>query len=183
MSDVTYDALKKRIAELEAALEKQEAIKKDDAKWMMAYHQWCVMNGCPPSSSNLIAALDALVDTRHMGEKTYWYLKPDGPEAADRIAKLETHLEERKMSSGLVWCICSEADDRIKELNARIAELETALATARRDGMEEAAKIAADYETVAYQHGNLPISDPNECAAQAAREIATSIRAALGEEK
>lgn len=127
MNEVTYDALKRRIAELEAALEKQEAITKDDAKWMMAYHQWCVMNGCPPSSSNLIAAIDALVDTRHMGEKTYWYLKPDGPEAADRIAKLETHLEERKMSSGLVWCICSEADDRIKELNARIAELETAL--------------------------------------------------------
>lgn len=60
MSEVTYDALKRRIAELEEALEKQEAITKEDAKWMMAYHQWCVMNGCPPSSSNLIAARDAL---------------------------------------------------------------------------------------------------------------------------
>lgn len=135
MSEVTYDALKRRIAELEEALEKQEAIRKEDAKWMMAYHQWCVMNGCPPSSSNLIAALDALIDKRHMGEKTYWYLKPDGPEAADRIAKLETHLEERKMSSGLVWCICSEADDRIKELNARIAELQLALKAVHRHAM------------------------------------------------
>lgn len=49
-----------RIAELEEALQKQEAITKEDVKWMMAYHQWCVMNGCPPSSSNLIAAHDAL---------------------------------------------------------------------------------------------------------------------------
>lgn len=49
-----------RIEELEEALQKQEAITKEDVKWMMAYHQWCVMNGCPPSSSNLIAAHDAL---------------------------------------------------------------------------------------------------------------------------
>ena len=60
MSEVTYDALRKRIAELEEALQKQEAITKEDVKWMMAYHQWCVMNGCPPSSSDLIAAHDAL---------------------------------------------------------------------------------------------------------------------------
>lgn len=65
----------------------------------------------------------------------------------------------------------------------RIAELKAALANARQEGMEEAAKIAADYEIVAYQHGNLPISDPNECAAQAAREIAASIRNAMAERK
>ena len=62
--------------------------------------------------------------------------------------------------------------------DAEITRLRAGLATARREGMEEAAKIAADFETVAYQHGNLPADDPHECAAQAAREIAASIRAA-----
>jgi hypothetical protein len=66
---------------------------------------------------------------------------------------------------------------------AEITRLRAELATARREGMEEAAKIAADFETVAYQHGNLPANDPHECAAQTAREIAASIRAAAGEGK
>ena len=66
---------------------------------------------------------------------------------------------------------------------AEITSLRAALATARREEMEEAARIAADFETVAYQHGNLPADDPHECAAQAAREIAASIRAAAKEEK
>ena len=41
-------------------IEKLEAVTKDDAKWLAAYHQWCTMNGCAPSSSDLIAASKAL---------------------------------------------------------------------------------------------------------------------------
>ena len=41
-------------------IEKLEAVTKDDAKWLAAYHQWCKMNGCAPSSSDLIAASKAL---------------------------------------------------------------------------------------------------------------------------
>lgn len=90
----------------------------------------------------------------------------------------------------------------IEAQTAEIARLRAALATARRegmaeikqdtdelieqgrqDGMEQAAQIAEDFETVAYQHGNLPANDPHECAAQAAREIAAAIRAAAKEGK
>ena len=41
-------------------IEKLEAVTKDDAKWLAAYHKWCAMNGCAPSSSDLIAARKAL---------------------------------------------------------------------------------------------------------------------------
>jgi len=41
-------------------IEKLEAVTKDDAKWMAAYHKWCEMNGCAPSSSDLITARKAL---------------------------------------------------------------------------------------------------------------------------
>jgi hypothetical protein len=41
-------------------IEKLEAVTKDDAKWLAAYHKWCEMNGCAPSSSDLIAARKAL---------------------------------------------------------------------------------------------------------------------------
>jgi hypothetical protein len=51
-----------------------------------------------------------------------------------------------------------------------------AIATARREGMEEAAQMAADFETVFYQR-TMPANDPHECAARAAREIAAAIRA------
>ena len=44
----------------ETRIEKLEAVTKDDAKWLAAYHQWCKMNGCAPSSSDLIAASKAL---------------------------------------------------------------------------------------------------------------------------
>ena len=37
---------------------------------------------------------------------------------------------------------------------------------ARHDALEEAAQRAAHYERMAYQHGNLPVDDPHECAAQ-----------------
>jgi len=43
-------------------IEKLEAVTRDDAKWLAAYHQWCKMNGCAPSSSDLIAASEALND-------------------------------------------------------------------------------------------------------------------------
>ena len=41
-------------------IEKLEAVTKDDAKWLAAYHKWCEMNGCAPSSSDLISARKAL---------------------------------------------------------------------------------------------------------------------------
>ena len=63
------DDLVKRLRELagrydEAAerIEKLEAVTKDDAKWLAAYHKWCEMNGCAPSSSDLIIARKALED-------------------------------------------------------------------------------------------------------------------------
>jgi hypothetical protein len=41
-------------------IEKLEAVTKDDARWLAAYHKWCEMNGCAPSSSDLITARKAL---------------------------------------------------------------------------------------------------------------------------
>jgi len=41
-------------------IEKLVAGTKDDARWLAAYHKWCEMNGCAPSSSDLIAARKAL---------------------------------------------------------------------------------------------------------------------------
>ena len=41
-------------------IEKLEAVTKDDAKWLATYHKWCEMNGCAPSSSDLISARTAL---------------------------------------------------------------------------------------------------------------------------
>ena len=51
---------------IEAAdrIEKLEAVTKDDAKWLAAYHKWCEMNGCAPSSSDLISARKALEDSQ-----------------------------------------------------------------------------------------------------------------------
>ena len=47
---------------LEAAWEIERLLRnaKSDAQWMAAYHKWCEMNGCPPASSDLIAARAAL---------------------------------------------------------------------------------------------------------------------------
>ena len=48
---------------LEAAadrIETLESVTKDDAKWLATYHKWCEMNGCAPSSSDLISARKAL---------------------------------------------------------------------------------------------------------------------------
>lgn len=77
---------------------------------------------------------------------------------------------------------------RIKELEAQVAQLErlcslaeiarlrAAIATARNDALDAVLARLEDYERGAYQHGNLPYMDPQECAAQAAREIAASIQ-------
>ena len=48
------------IEEAADRIEKLEAVTKDDAKWLATYHKWCEMNGCAPSSSDLIAARKAL---------------------------------------------------------------------------------------------------------------------------
>jgi hypothetical protein len=41
-------------------IEKLESVTKDDAKWLAAYHKWCEMHECAPSSSDLVAARKAL---------------------------------------------------------------------------------------------------------------------------
>jgi hypothetical protein len=48
------------IDKLEARIETLESVMKDDARWLAAYHKWCEMNGCAPSSSDLITARKAL---------------------------------------------------------------------------------------------------------------------------
>lgn len=72
---------------------------------------------------------------------------------------------------------CLDAADLIEAQATEITRLRAALATARREGMDEAARIADAFEVVTHLHG--PWSDVgHECAAQAAREIAAAIRAA-----
>jgi len=70
----------------------------------------------------------------------------------------------------------------IKTQAKEIEKLRAAPQSARRDALEEAAQIAAHYERMAYQRGDLPLGDPNECAAQVAREIEAAVRA-LGEKE
>ena len=56
-------AFKNKLAEIDQLkdrIEKLEAVTKDDAKWLATYHKWCEMNGCAPSSSDLISARKAL---------------------------------------------------------------------------------------------------------------------------
>ena len=55
--DVRYAA---GLRERDDRIEKLEAVTKDDAKWLATYHKWCEMNGCAPSSSDLISARKAL---------------------------------------------------------------------------------------------------------------------------
>ena len=67
MTDEVTDAIcfDMVVAQRDAArcrIEKLEAVTKDDAKWLAAYHKWCEMNGCAPSSSDLIIARKALED-------------------------------------------------------------------------------------------------------------------------
>ena len=67
MTDEVTDAIcfDMVVAQRDAArrrIEKLESVTKDDAKWLAAYHKWCEMNGCAPSSSDLISARKALED-------------------------------------------------------------------------------------------------------------------------
>ena len=57
--DVRYAA---GLRERDDRIEKLEDVIKDDAKWLATYHKWCEMNGCAPSSSDLISARKALED-------------------------------------------------------------------------------------------------------------------------
>lgn len=41
-------------------IERLESVVRDDAKQLAAYHKWCGMNGCAPSSSDLISARKAM---------------------------------------------------------------------------------------------------------------------------
>ena len=50
----------KRIEQLETENERLLANIKTDNMWFRAYHKWCEMNGCAPSSSDLSAARAAL---------------------------------------------------------------------------------------------------------------------------
>ena len=56
--------------------------------------------------------------------------------------------------------------------------LTAALDTVRNEALQEVLELVKGYEATAYQHGSLPV-DPHECAAQVAREIATSIEARM----
>ena len=68
---------------------------------------------------------------------TRWYINPDGPEAADRIEKLEAALDEAAFSQTLFDAVVGQrnkATDRIEKLEDelhhcfhRIEELQTAL--------------------------------------------------------
>ena len=58
--EVTFEYFKKQ----EERIKQLEAVTKDDAKWLAAYHKWCEMNGCAPSSSDLISARKALEDSQ-----------------------------------------------------------------------------------------------------------------------
>ena len=49
-----------RIEQLETENERLLANIKTDNMWFRAYHKWCEMNGCAPSSSDLSAARAAL---------------------------------------------------------------------------------------------------------------------------
>jgi len=85
--------------------------------------------------------------------------------------------------SGSTWRATEvDASNILRALAAERDALRAALQTARRNALKEAAKRAAHYERMAYHHGNLPVDDPHECAAQVAREIEASIRA-LGEKE
>ena len=80
----------------------------------------------------------------------------------------------------------AEVDARIAAAHKEwLAELnhdtDALMEQARESALEEAAQRAAHYERMAYQHGNLSVDDPHECAAQVAREIEASIRALKGE--
>jgi predicted component of type VI protein secretion system len=58
-ADVLFDAAD-LIEELQDEIERLLRNAKADAQWLAAYHKWCQMNGCAPSSRDLSIARDAL---------------------------------------------------------------------------------------------------------------------------
>ena len=62
-----YEAAHKAAEEIErlrAENERLLAVAQGDARMLAAYHQWCEMNGCAPSSSDLSAAFAALAEEK-----------------------------------------------------------------------------------------------------------------------
>ena len=68
---------------------------------------------------------------------------------------------------------------RLRDFHNAMSEI-PAIATnlVRFTALQEVLDLVKGYEATAYQHGSLPI-DPHECAAQVAREIATSLEARI----
>lgn len=64
MIDQYYTQRGKDLLEAEEEIQKLRSVVKDDATWLASYHQWCKMNGCAPSSSDLIAASNALKEKK-----------------------------------------------------------------------------------------------------------------------
>jgi len=67
-------------------------------------------------SDDLVKRLRKVEGGNHYGA-TVWYKNPDGPEAADRIEKLETNFQNQ-----LEWYLSNKRvlDDRIKKLEAAL---------------------------------------------------------------
>ena len=63
-SQTLFDAVVGQRNKATDRIEKLESVTKDDAKWLAAYHKWCEMNGCAPSSSDLISARKALEENK-----------------------------------------------------------------------------------------------------------------------
>jgi hypothetical protein len=55
-----YDDDEELLDEAADRIEKLKYNAKSDTMWLKAYHKWCEMNGCAPSSSDLSAARTAL---------------------------------------------------------------------------------------------------------------------------
>jgi len=79
-------------------IEKLDAVTKDNAKWLAAYHKWCEMNGCAPSSSDLIAVREALEEkdnAKWLAAYHKWCeMNGCAPSSSDLIASREA-LEEK----------------------------------------------------------------------------------------
>jgi hypothetical protein len=59
--ETCLDALNE-IQRLRAENERLLAVAQGDARMLAAYHKWCEMNGCAPSSSDLSVAFAALAE-------------------------------------------------------------------------------------------------------------------------
>jgi len=58
-ADILFDAAD-LIEELQEEIQRLVKNAKSDTMWLKAYHKWCEMNGCAPSSSDLSVARAAL---------------------------------------------------------------------------------------------------------------------------